>query len=124
LSKPKILIVDDEQSFILALATFLIGHGYQVLTAYDATYAMRWANKEEVDLVVLDLGLPAGGGLFVLENLRRLPKTIALPVIISTADVTEGIKDKVMKMGASDFIPKPYNLEKLLEKIQRFVPAK
>lgn len=114
----KILIVDDDQQFVLALVRFLSGHGYQVLVAYDATYAIQNASKEDVSLVVLDLGLPGGGGKFVIENLRRMPKTTCLPLIISSANAEPDIEQKTRDMGADDFIRKPYDLESLLEKIQ------
>ena len=122
-SAPKtILIIDDDPEFVFALTTFLTGHGFRVLKAYDATLGMKHARKEPVDLITLDLGLPAGGGLFVLGNLRKLEKTANLPIIISTANVSPGIEKEVLGMGASDFIAKPYDLECLLEKIKAFLP--
>ena len=120
--RKKILVVDDDQKFVFALITFLVGNGYEALVSYDATYAMKQATKEDVDLIVLDLGLPGGGGLFVLQNLRRLPKTICIKIIVSTAKIEWGIEEKVRGMGANDFIQKPYDLEKLLEKIKLLIP--
>ncbi len=113
----KILVVDDDQPFVTALRTFLIGHGYCVLTASDATFAIRHVSKEAIDLVILDLGLPCGGGFFVLENLRKTRK-IAQPIIVSTANISAGIEQKSREWGADDFIQKPYDLEKLLEMIR------
>jgi len=117
-----ILIIDDDPEFVAALSAFLTGHGYRVFKAYDATVGIKHARKEEIDLMTLDLGLPAGGGLFVLKNVRKLGKTAALPIIISTANVSNGIEKEVLGMGASDFIAKPYDLEVLLEKIRVFLP--
>ena len=119
--KKKILIVDDDHEFIAALATFLTGHGFEVLKAYDATLAMKHARKEPIDLMTLDLGLPAGGGKFVLANVRKFENTANLPVIVSTANVEEGIQGEIFSLGASDFIAKPYDLEILLEKIKAFL---
>jgi DNA-binding response OmpR family regulator len=117
--KPKkILVVDDDQKFVAALTTFLSGHGFEVLKVYDATLAMKFARKEPIDLMTLDLGLPAGGGRFVLKNVRKFESTARLPVIVSTANVEEGIREEILGMGASDFIAKPYDLEALLEKIK------
>lgn len=118
----KILLVDDDQKFLFALTTFLTGHGYQVLIAYDATFAIQHAAKEDVGLIVLDMGLPGGGGAFVLENLRRIPKTICVPIIVSTANITPNIEEKARGLGATDFIRKPYELEALLEKIKKLFP--
>lgn len=122
--KPKkILVVDDDQKFVMALMTFLVGNGYQVLVAYDATFAIQHAAREEVSLVILDLGLPSGGGLFVIENLKRIPKTICLPLIVSSANIDPTMEEKVRALGANDFFRKPYDLGKLLERIKALIPA-
>lgn len=123
LKPKKILIVDDDQKFVMALMTFLVGNGYQVLVAYDATFAIQHAAREDVSLVILDLGLPSGGGLFVIENLKRIPKTICLPLIVSSANVDPAMEDKVRAMGANDFFRKPYDLETLLARIKALLPA-
>lgn len=121
--QPKtILVIDDDPEFVAPLTAFLSAHGYKVLTAYDATVGIKHVRKEKVDLMTLDLGLPAGGGLFVLKNVRKLGHAAALPIIVSTANVSEGIEREVLSLGASDFLAKPYDLEILLAKIQAFLP--
>jgi hypothetical protein len=121
-AKPKtILVIDDDPDFVAAISTFLSGHGYRVLTAYDATVGIKHARKETIDLITLDLGLPAGGGFFVLKNLRKMELCANLPIIISTANVSEGVEKEALGLGASDFIAKPYDLEVLLEKIRAFL---
>jgi len=120
----KILVVDDDQKFVFSVAKYLIGHGYHLLTAYDAVYGMKHACNEEIALIILDLGLPGGGGFAMLENLRKLPKTICIPIIISTANISGGVEEKVREMGANDFIVKPYDLEKLLAMIKTILPEK
>ncbi len=120
--QPKtILVIDDDPEFVKALSTFLSAHGYRVLNAFDATVGIKHVRKEKIDLMTLDLGLPAGGGLFVLKNVRKLEPAAALPIIVSTANVSEGIEREVLGLGASDFIAKPYDLEVLLAKIQAFL---
>lgn len=121
-SQPKtILVIDDDPEFVKALSIFLSAHGYRVLNAFDATVGIKHVRKEKIDLMTLDLGLPAGGGLFVLKNVRKLEPAAALPIIVSTANVSEGIEREVLGLGASDFIAKPYDLEVLLAKIQAFL---
>ncbi|MBF0503662.1 MAG: response regulator transcription factor [Candidatus Omnitrophica bacterium] len=114
----KILIVDDDQAFVKALATFLSGHGYKVFIAQDATFAIKYVAKENIDLAILDLGLPSGGGFFVLENIRKTRKIVQMRIIVSTANITAGVEKKSRELGADDFILKPYDLEKLLEIIK------
>lgn len=119
---PHILIIDDEIDFATALKTFLTNHGYRVLIAYDSTMGMSLARKGDIAAIVLDLGIPGGGGFFVLENLRKLPKTAGIPIIISTANIGECVREKTAAAGATDFIAKPYDLEMLLEKIRKILP--
>jgi len=114
----KILIVDDDPAFVAGLTTFLSGHGYEVAAAEDATNAMVRARDKDMLLLILDLWLPGGGGYFVLENLRRITKAAKLPIIVSTANISKGAKEKAIGMGANDFIAKPYDLEDLLSKIK------
>lgn len=113
----KILIVDDDKAFVAALSTFLAGHGYQPLAANDAIFAIRHVTQDNIALMILDLGLPCGGGFSVLDNLRKIRGNTQLPIIISTANISPGIEPKSIEMGATDFIAKPYDLEALLEMI-------
>ena len=114
----KILIVDDDLTFVKALSTFLGGHGFTVFIAQDATFAIQYAAQEKVDLVILDLGLPCGGGFFVLENIRKNRKITQMRIIVSTANISPDIEKKSRDSGADAFIMKPYDLEKLLEIIK------
>ena len=118
-----ILIVDDDQAFVRALATFLTGHGYKVFIAQDATFAIKHVAKENIDLTILDLGLPSGGGFFVLENIRKTRRIIQMRIIVSTANISAGIEKKSRDCGADGFIMKPYDLEKLLEMIKAQLPT-
>ncbi|MBF0483525.1 MAG: response regulator [Candidatus Omnitrophica bacterium] len=117
-----ILVVDDDREFVDALKTFLVGHGYSVVIARDALFATQNACKESTALLILDLGLPCGGGFFVLENIRKFIENTKLPIIISTANVSVGVEKKCRNLGANDFIEKPYDLEKLLEIIKKYLP--
>ena len=82
-AQKKVLIIDDDHDMAFVLAKLLGRKGYQVVSAHDAAQGIALARREQPALVILDLGLPAGGGLFVLEDLRRTPETARLPVIIS-----------------------------------------
>ena len=118
----KILIVDDDQAFDKALATFLTGHGFTVVIAQDATFAIQYVVQEKIDLVILDMGLPSGGGFFVLENIRKNQKIVQMPIIVSTANISADMERKSRQLGANTFILKPYDLEKLLDLIYMNLP--
>ena len=85
MNEKKILIVDDDQHLVLSLAARLRGNGYKVVSATDAISAITVSRKESPDLVILDLGLPAGDGFVVLERLRDIADLMATPVIVLSA---------------------------------------
>jgi len=117
----RILIIEDDIKFADALSIFLTGNGYEVLLANTAMTGIARATKEDIGLIVLDIELPDKDGLFVLGELRKTSKTADLPIIISTANMTEGLERNALIMGANDFIQKPYDTKILLNKITTFI---
>ena len=115
----KILIVDDEINVIKVIASRLKANNYDVVTASDGTYAVKRALEEKPDLIILDIKMPAGGGISVFENLRRLDSVMMTPVIFITAHPTEEIKKQVLEMGAEDFVAKPFDPDDLLAKVRK-----
>lgn len=114
MTTPKILIVIDEQPLVMALARLLKSFGYDVSVAGDAMGAVSTAMRERPDLILLDLGLPAGGGTVVLERLRNLPSTALTPVIVVTGrrvdyDGTETLRG----LGCETVLSKPVAPEQL-----------
>jgi two-component system KDP operon response regulator KdpE len=93
MSGNKILIIDDDQPLLLGLTARLKANGYSVVCATDAVSAVAVARKEVPDLVILDLGLPAGDGFLVLERLRGLTDLVATPVIVLSARIRLTIKN-------------------------------
>ena len=112
----KILIVDDTPSFILAIGHILMAD-YEVLVATSGQEALLIAEKEFPDLIVLDIQMPEMDGYEVIQALRRLPDTAAIPVIMISADATEATKNDVLRAGALAFIPKPCEREELLARV-------
>ena len=91
----KILIVDDDKEIALLLASRLKANKYEVVVAYDAVEAVAKAFKEKPDLILLDIKMPAGGGLSVMQNLRNAADTATIPVIVITAYPSQEIQEKV-----------------------------
>jgi DNA-binding response OmpR family regulator len=114
----KILIVDDDKQIALLLASRLRANAYEILVAYDAVQAVIKAFREKPDLILLDIKMPAGGGISVLDNLMNSAKTSVIPVIIVTAYPSPEVQKKVMEMGAVGFISKPFKAEEVLSKIR------
>lgn len=81
----KILIVDDDPDLRIALKLRLRANDYDTINAVDGYSAITQAHKQKPDLIILDLGLPAGDGFVVLDRLHRNPELADIPVIVLTA---------------------------------------
>ncbi len=107
----RILIVDDEETLCYFLKASLEEKGYQASTAYTAAEGLDVVTRRQIDLVFLDLRLPDGDGLDVLDKIRRVDAN--LPVIVLTGHAGIESAVRAMKLGAYDYLEKPINLEEL-----------
>ena len=114
----KILIVDDEPAIVRLLSMRLTAHGYETVAANDNLQCIKSAQEEKPDLILLDMKMPAGGGIKAIESLKASVYTAMIPIIIITAYPGEEVKKQVMELGADDFFPKPFNSEDLIKKIE------
>ena len=115
---PKILVVEDDQDIRQLLHVQLTSAGYETVFARDAAAALGVARREQPNLIVLDLGLPAGGGFVVMERLKSLPELEMVPVVVVTAkDQSEA--EKAVEQGATSFFLKPFKGEELIGEIRR-----
>jgi len=117
-SVPKILIVDDDPDLRQALRLRLRANHYDTVNAADGYSAIAQAYKEHPDLILLDLGLPAGDGFVVLDRLQRDDKLSNIPVIVLTARDPQSAEQQVLEAGASSFFQKPADNAELLEVIR------
>ena len=107
MSEKKILIIDDDQHLLLGLTARLKHNGYGVITSMDAVSAIAVARRALPDLIILDLGLPAGDGFLVLERMRNLPDLATIPVIVLSARDPAQNKQRALDDGAVAFFQKP-----------------
>ncbi len=117
--KKKILIVEDEDDIAVLLRKRLRSEGYEATRVPDALQAMQLIQQSRPDLVILDLMLPAGGGLSVLERMRTSVFAQDTPVIVLTGMQDPAHKEKVLEHGVEAFLQKPYDPEALLSEIRR-----
>lgn len=115
----KILIVDDDKEIVLLLASRLKANKYEITVAYDALQAVAKAFSEKPDLILLDIKMPAGSGVSVMDNLRNSADTALIPVIVITAYPSLEIQQQVKEMGAVGFISKPFRADDLLPRIRK-----
>jgi len=113
----KILIVEDDNTQLTALARRLKSAGFEIVAARDGLTAISTARKEQPDVIVLDLGIPAGDGFVVLQRLQMLLNTGAIPVIVLSARTPIGNKDAALRAGAIAYIHKPVDIPVLLKTI-------
>ena len=118
MDKKKILIVDDNADTRLILSARLKAH-YHTIFAADALQAMSVALKERPDAILLDLGLPGGNGLIVLQRFKANTALSGIPVIIVTAEDPLVVEARTIEAGADAFLQKPVDQDKLMAAVQQ-----
>jgi two-component system KDP operon response regulator KdpE len=111
----RVLLVDDEERILNFLTSKLNATGYDVLTARDGVEALQVAKNEEPDMVVLDIVMPKMDGFETLKQLRTFSTS---PVIFLSARGVDADKIKGLTMGADDYLPKPFNPDELVARIE------
>lgn len=117
MAKGKILVVDDEPEIVRSVGMRLRAAGYQVITAMDGVQATNVALREQPDLIILDIGMPAGDGHVVARRLRESIRTCAVPIIFLTARTAEEDFNQAWHMGAAKYITKPFDPSELMAAI-------
>lgn len=113
----KILIVDDEAGIIQEVKEFLEEEGYEVHTADTAKAGMKLIEEVRPDVILIDIKLPDASGNEVLRFCKeRSPKT---KTVIVTGYVDQHVMDEAEQLGRDAFLQKPFNLEKIINEIQR-----
>jgi DNA-binding response OmpR family regulator len=118
----KILVVDDDPDLVRALRLRLRANDYDIATAGDGYSAIAAAQKERPNLIVLDLGLPAGDGFVVLDRLQNSDTLSGIPVIVLSARDPQNNEERALKAGAAAFFQKPADNEELLSVIRVTLP--
>ena len=121
MSNKKILIIEDDADVRLGYHVLLKAHHYDTCFAADAISAISEARKHQPDLIILDLGLPAGDGFLVLERFQENTYLAVIPVIVVSARDVHGNKERALKAGAKVYLQKPWNDSKLLSVIGQLV---
>jgi DNA-binding response OmpR family regulator len=109
LSDCNILIVDDTEANIDILVETL-GDDYEVMVAMDGEDAMEMAEEDPPDLILLDIMMPGMDGFEVCEKLKSSSETALIPIIFMTGKTDKEDKDKGMRLGAIDYIVKPFDI--------------
>lgn len=116
----RILLVDDDPEIIEALKYALTNKGYEILIARDGNQGLATAEREDPDLVILDMMMPKRSGFLVLEKLRRT-RPVPIRVIMITANEGSRHKAYAEMLGVDDYIRKPFAMDRLLESVDRLL---
>ncbi len=118
----RVLLVDDDAEIIESMRTVLESKGYEILVARDGNQGLLMAERENPDLVVLDMMMPKRSGFLVLERLRR-SRPVPMRVIIITANEGSRHRAYAEMLGVDDYIRKPFAMDRLLDSVQRLLGA-
>lgn len=117
----KVLIIEDDVDTAKLLAIRFHAVGFQTGCAVDGAQGIKEAHKFEPDIIILDLLLPAGGGLSVLKSLELSEYTSRIPVIVYTGMQNKEYEHKVKEYKLAAYIEKPYSLDGIVEKAQEIL---
>ena len=112
----RVLVIEDDRAIALGVRLNLRREGHEVVLAHDGDIGLAEAQKPEIDLVVLDVMLPGRNGFDLLKELRR--RGVRTPILMLTAKGMEGDKILGLKLGADDYLAKPFGLGELLARVE------
>lgn len=115
MKRETILLVDDEKEIVELLSIYLSNEGYRLLKAYDGMEALACLQKEEVDLIILDVMMPKMDGLAACMKIREERK---MPIIILSAKNTDMDKISGLSIGADDYVGKPFNPLEIVARVK------
>jgi len=118
----RILLVDDDNEIVDSMKLALESKGYQIIVARDGNQGLALAEREDPDLMILDMMMPKRSGFLVLEKLRR-SRPVPIRVIMITANEGSRHKAYAEMLGVDDYIRKPFAMDRLIESVQRLLPA-
>ncbi len=116
-----ILVVDDNPDMVTIVKTILEIKGYGVQSAYNGLEVFNLLQEQKSDLILLDIMMPQMDGLEVLTRLKENPDTASIPVILLSAKVLDEDIRVGYKLGADEYITKPFTRTQLMTSINRFL---
>ncbi len=122
--KGKILVVDDEPDIVKTVGMQLMASGYEIISALDGMQATNLAIKEQPDVILLDISMPAGDGHTVAKRLANYSKTCSIPIIFLTARRNPKDFREAFDEGVVRYITKPFNPDDLIIAIDALVTEK
>jgi DNA-binding response OmpR family regulator len=120
-AEKKILVVDDSMTTLVLLEWFLEQNGYKTILASDADEAYNLLKENKPDLILLDIMMPKITGFQFMETLKTSDINFNVPILIISAMTAPEFIQNAKELGATDYVPKPFNLNELLKKINALI---
>jgi DNA-binding NtrC family response regulator len=117
MEKKKALVIDDEQIVLESVSALLTDEGFEVDVSLDGRQGLDWAIERNYDVVLTDIRMPDIGGMKVLRDVKRINPTLPVIMITGYASVESAVQ--AMKLGAVEYIEKPFEPEQLLDAVSR-----
>lgn len=119
-ARKKILLVDDDREIVESMRIALDASGFETIVARDGNQGLAMVEREDPDLVILDMMMPKRSGFLVLEKLRRT-RPVPMRVIMITANEGSRHKAYAEMLGVDDYIRKPFAMDRLLDSVSRLL---
>lgn len=121
---PLIMLAEDNKVNISTVSSYLRAKGYRILLAENGEEAITLAQSENPDLILMDISMPKVDGLQAMEEIRRIPNLVDVPIVALTALAMVGDRERCLAAGANDYLSKPVRLKQLTTTIQKLLNTK
>ena len=116
----RILLVDDDREIVESMRYALEAKGFEVLVARDGNQGLAMAERDDPDLMILDMMMPKRSGFLILEKLRR-SRPVPIRIIMITANEGSRHKAYAEMLGVDDYIRKPFGMDRLIESVKKLL---
>jgi len=116
-----ILLVDDNEANVMTVSNYFEAKGYQLLVGSNGQEAIQLTLSKNPDLILMDIQMPGIDGIETIQEIRRYPNVVDVPIIALTACAMEGDRDRCLEAGANEYIAKPIKLKELFAVTQKFL---
>ena len=120
---PKILIIEDNFDNLTLIRLLVEKQGFEVLVALDGQEGLNLARSIKPDLIALDLDMPVMDGWELIRQAKDDPNIQDIPIVVVTAHLLPGERNRVFKAGGSGYVSKPFKVKELVDEIQKNLPA-
>jgi two-component system cell cycle response regulator DivK len=118
----RILVIEDTEDNRLILGDLLSSAGYELIEAVDGLEGVATAEREQPDLILMDIQLPGIDGYEATRRIRKIPALAKVPIIAVTSYALSGDEAKTREAGCDGYVAKPYSPRQLLAKIREYLP--